>query len=274
MGDATYDPKTYKKDGGDTHVIASGGKIDVESGGIVDTSAATGGLLVAAGEIDTADLATDAVETAKINALAVTTAKIAANAVTPAELATDAVETAKINALAVTAAKLAASAVETAKINALAVTEAKLAANAVTTGKVETDLLQYVDKQLTNAEMLAVRATPIDVVAAPGANRAIIVHKILIVSDSVGAAYTESTDNLALEYSGGQDILTIETTGLIDSGDVQIRTMGAPEAVLTPSVNESVRLFNSGDGEFGAGNAANTFSIRVWYSVADTVAFS
>ncbi|MBW2645099.1 MAG: hypothetical protein JRE23_02770 [Deltaproteobacteria bacterium] len=33
MADETYQPKTYRKDGGDTHVIASGGSLDVESGG-------------------------------------------------------------------------------------------------------------------------------------------------------------------------------------------------------------------------------------------------
>ena len=33
MADTTYMPKTYRKDGGDTHVIASGGVLDVESGG-------------------------------------------------------------------------------------------------------------------------------------------------------------------------------------------------------------------------------------------------
>ena len=33
MADTTYIPKTYRKDGGDTHVIASGGVLDVESGG-------------------------------------------------------------------------------------------------------------------------------------------------------------------------------------------------------------------------------------------------
>jgi len=33
MADTTYMPKTYRKDGGDTHVIASGGVLDVEAGG-------------------------------------------------------------------------------------------------------------------------------------------------------------------------------------------------------------------------------------------------
>lgn len=33
MADATYQPKVYKKKGGDTLVVASGGIIDIETGG-------------------------------------------------------------------------------------------------------------------------------------------------------------------------------------------------------------------------------------------------
>lgn len=36
MADGTYQPKTYRKQGGDETVIASGGKITVESGGTLD----------------------------------------------------------------------------------------------------------------------------------------------------------------------------------------------------------------------------------------------
>lgn len=43
MADATYQPKVYRKQGGDTQVVASGGDIAVESGGIVDIQ--TGGAL-------------------------------------------------------------------------------------------------------------------------------------------------------------------------------------------------------------------------------------
>jgi hypothetical protein len=44
MADATYSPKTYKKDGGDTIVVASGGTVEVESGGAIEVagSASTG----------------------------------------------------------------------------------------------------------------------------------------------------------------------------------------------------------------------------------------
>lgn len=86
------------------------------SGSQLDLSAAAGILSLAAGEIEAADLASDAVTTVKI---------LNAN-VTAAKLASDAVETAKILNANVTAAKLATNAVETAKINAAAVTEPKL----------------------------------------------------------------------------------------------------------------------------------------------------
>lgn len=61
---------------------------------------------------------------------------LAAGAVTATELATDAVETAKIKDLNVTTGKLAALAVTTAKIAALAVTTSELGADAVTNAKI------------------------------------------------------------------------------------------------------------------------------------------
>ena len=33
MADATYSPKVYKTNGGDKQVVASGGTLDIESGG-------------------------------------------------------------------------------------------------------------------------------------------------------------------------------------------------------------------------------------------------
>lgn len=81
---------------------------------------------IADGSITAAKLATNAVETAKINALAVTNAKMAANSVT----------TTNITDGNVTAAKIGTDAVTTVKILNANVTDAKLATNAVTTAKI------------------------------------------------------------------------------------------------------------------------------------------
>ena len=39
MADATYGPKVYMEQGGDRQVVASGGSLDVESGGEIDFEA-------------------------------------------------------------------------------------------------------------------------------------------------------------------------------------------------------------------------------------------
>ncbi len=132
---------------------------------------------------------------------------------------------------------------------------------------------QHTDVQLTNDQMIALNGTSITLVAAPGASRIVLVHRVFYVSDSAGAAWSESADNMVVEYGGGTDILTIETTGLITTGTVQFRSMMAPEAVLTPEANVVIQLTNPDDA-YGAGDAANNFSIRTWYSVVDAVAFS
>lgn len=40
MTDTTFVPKVYKKDGGDTQVIASGGALNIETGGIITVDGA------------------------------------------------------------------------------------------------------------------------------------------------------------------------------------------------------------------------------------------
>ena len=242
--DTTYQPKVYRKAGGDEQVIASGGlqtiqsggKVVAESGGIIDGSAAAGGILFAAGEVEAADLATDAVESAKIK---------------------------DVN---VTAAKLATDAVETAKIKAAAVTQAKL----------EEGSMVFVDKQLTDANAKALATgSGIELIAAPGANKAIVVHKVLFVADAVAGAWVEPSapDDLVVQYNGGADITGAIEAGVMVAADISVRTYGVLDTELTPETNVAVNLFNTGSNWTG-GNAANTLSVRVWYSIADTVAFS
>lgn len=67
----SYNPKTYRKDGGDTQVIASGGKIEVESGGIVDIE--SGGAFKIAGTQVTASAAE--LNTVDVTAGAITASK-------------------------------------------------------------------------------------------------------------------------------------------------------------------------------------------------------
>ncbi len=124
----------------------------------------------------------------------------------------------------------------------------------------------------TNAEVILMRATPLVCIAAPGANKSIIVDRVTIISDDAGGAWTESSDNLVLEYSGGVDITAaIEATSLV-GGAVVIESYGVLDTVLVPAVNEAVELFNTGDGEWGGGNAANSLTTVIAFHIIPTVA--
>jgi multidrug resistance efflux pump len=46
MPDNTYQPKVYKKQPGDTLVVASGGAIDIETGGVIKANGTQAGAIV------------------------------------------------------------------------------------------------------------------------------------------------------------------------------------------------------------------------------------
>jgi hypothetical protein len=102
---------------------------------------------LAAGAVQTADIANLAITEAliaagaitevKINTGSITEAKLAANAVTETKIANGSISTPKIVAGAIQAGQIAAGAVTTEKIDALAVNADKIAANAVTTAKID-----------------------------------------------------------------------------------------------------------------------------------------
>lgn len=165
--------------------------------------------------------------------------------------------------------------IQTEELGANEVASGQIAANTIVPADVETDFLQYADVQLTNAQVLALNATPITVIAAPGAGRSIVIHRMYGVMASPVTAYTNAGGgDLVLEYADGTDILT-HTPGA--TWLLQIGTVGAHlepvNTILLVVANSAVRLFKA-TAEFGAGAAANTFSVRVWYSVVDTAAFS
>lgn len=139
------------------------------------------------------------------------------------------------------------------------------------------NLIRYATVNLTNAQVLALRATPIEVIAQPGAGKFIEVLSGVLVFDRT-AAYTESADNLQLKYvdgSGSAASNTIETTGFLDAAGDAIIKFGpaANDALFTAAgelSNAKVVIHNTGDGEYGGGNAANVVRVKVAYRVHTT----
>lgn len=169
---------------------------------------------------------------------------------------------------AITAAKLGASAVTSAKINDLAVTTAKIADNAVTVAKLPADTIQTTTISLTNAEMLALRATPKSLVAAPGAGKVLQFLGAVVYQLNVGG-YTETADNLAIKYTntaGASASTDIETTGFVDQTSAQYRCV-TPINNAAAVANAALVLAQTGDGEFGGGNAGNVTKVMISYRV-------
>jgi len=103
---------------------------------------------IAAGAVDTAELAADAVTTAKIEDGTIVAADVAADAVTTAKILDSNVTSAKIAADTIVAADIATGAVESAEVLDGTIAAADLAADSVTTAKI-------LDSNVTSAKIAA-----------------------------------------------------------------------------------------------------------------------
>jgi predicted RecA/RadA family phage recombinase len=139
---------------------------------------------------------------------------------------------------------------------------------------IDATVLRYASVSLTNANIKNLRATPITLVAAPGANKLVELVSAQLVLNYGSNVLTESADNMAIKYNNGSGAAVsqaIEATNFIDATANTV-TNALPKidviAAKTDAVNKALVLHNTGDGEYG-GNAANdtTMTVHVCYRV-------
>jgi hypothetical protein len=87
---------------------------------------------------------------------------------------------------------------------------------------------------ITSAQLLALNATPITVLAAPGAGLANVIDRVVVYKPA-GTAYAAvaAGEDLVLKYtnaSGAQVSSVIETTGFLDQATAQTRAATAPSS--------------------------------------------
>src|SRR5690242_3529817 len=132
--------------------------------------------------------------------------------------------------------------------------------------------VQYAEVSLSSSDILALRATPKTLVAAPGAGKILCFHRAVLLLDATATAYVESSANLAIKYTDGSGVAvceTVEATGFIDQTS---DTMTAARPKLDPIVaktgceNKLLCLHNTGAGEYTTGTG--TMRVKVWYSIA------
>ena len=138
------------------------------------------------------------------------------------------------------------------------------------------ELVKTASVTLTNAQLKAVRATPVELVPAPGASRVNVFLGAFLKLTAGTNVLTESTANLGIKYTDGSGVQvneTVEATGFIDQS-VDTFTYARPKldpiVASTGANNKALVLHNLGAGEF-AGNAAAdaTLTVVVQYLVVD-----
>ena len=125
----------------------------------------------------------------------------------------------------------------------------------------ETIAVKEVD--LSNANIKALAATPIELVAAQGADTLIEIVSCVLVLDYSGGALAEPSapDDLAIEYDDGSgaQIATWDTTAFITAGADTIERVNVGSIAAfgaAANVNKNVVLINTGGEYTGAGSTS------------------
>lgn len=133
---------------------------------------------------------------------------------------------------------------------------------------------QFAEVTVSSAELLALRATPKTLVAAPGAGKMLVFHDAMIIADN-GTAYVVGTNDFAIRYNNTTgDIIsqTIDSAGLLDQ-TTDIMSYVGPIATdsKTPKAdceNTPLVLHNTGAAEWTTGNGV--VRVKIYYSVVTT----
>ena len=181
--------------------------------------------------------------------------------------------TANIDALAVTTAKIDNLAVTAGKIASDAVTTAKILDGNVTSAKLADTVLHYAAVAITAAEFNGMYAAPKVLVAAPGANKLLVLDKLQLLMTYGSAAYAAG-GVAAVQYD-----VTANGAGVIASTTLSAATFqaaastgwnfnaGVVAETFTTCVNKSLALSNI-TGAFTTGDSAMV--AHVWYKIIPT----
>lgn len=130
--------------------------------------------------------------------------------------------------------------------------------------------LRTIEVAITSAQILAMRATPVALVAAPGAGKVLQFLGALLILD-FGVAYSENSGNtnLVVENATGTDVSEVlEATGFIDATADAMRHMVPAILGSVLLANEGLYLKNAGSAEIITGTGV--MRAKVTYAVWDT----
>lgn len=123
---------------------------------------------------------------------------------------------------------------------------------------------------ITTAQLLALNATPVELVAAPGAGKANVLEEATFYK-AAGTAYDgiASGEDLSVKYTNGSgaEVAQVETTGFLDQATAQVRHAKAAVAAVAPVANAAL-VAHLLVGEIATGDS--DLKVRVRYRIIDT----
>lgn len=143
-----------------------------------------------------------------------------------------------------------------------AVAAADIAAGAVTSAKLADDLLHSVQVTLTSANILAMSATPVSLIAAPGAGKIIMVESILLKFVATATAYANGG---AVEFrytnaSGAKVSADIAAAVITAGAGTSYTSVAGVTTSLTPVANAALVITNA-TAAFITGTGAGVVTI-------------
>ncbi|MFH1158770.1 MAG: hypothetical protein V1721_07855 [Pseudomonadota bacterium] len=133
--------------------------------------------------------------------------------------------------------------------------------------------IECIDVHVSSAEILTLNATPVQLVAAPGANKFIMFLGAVLFLDYNSIAYAgiASGEDLYIKYANasGSGVCGCETTGFLDQASDQYR-VSAPYGPVTPGIVPQMNaalVLHLITGEITTGNSP--MGIRVYYRIVD-----
>lgn len=148
-----------------------------------------------------------------------------------------------------------------------AATRALFADNFVNEDKLDPTVMKFADVKLESADVKALKAAPITLIAAPGADLAVVpISAVIHLSYGGTNVFTETADDLSIGWDAGAELHEIETTGFIDQANDETRYITFERAeTFEPVENTAVVITNLDDEIAGNLGADNEIQIRIYY---------